>query len=120
MDKRKWVPHIRRDWAIIICSFIVIFFVFVTLHSFFYLTLFSSNFFLREDTSVSSVPDRVQQKKMNGVITFYQKKKETFDSIIKNPVPFADPSRALGAIEPTSPLATSTENVDPVRETIVR
>jgi len=112
-DERKWLPHIRRDWAIIICVSVVVFLAFATLHFFFYFTMLSGTFFSRGDTSVNSVPVRVQQKKLEIIIDNYQIKKETFDTIVKNPVPFSDPSFAIGAVVSKSPdVITPTGKVD--------
>ena len=106
-DVGKWIPHVRRDWTISLCSTVAIVAVFAAFHVFFYVSMMSGNFFSAEDSSIVDAPNIVQQKNLDKVLTAFQKKKEDFDAIIANPIPFSDPSGSQSGVVPSQTITSS-------------
>ncbi|MCK9351658.1 MAG: hypothetical protein WCT49_03270 [Candidatus Paceibacterota bacterium] len=106
-DAGKWIAHVRRDWAIIVCVASLFLIIFAISHFSFYMTITDSRFFSREDAE-GSAPERIQQKNLDSVISLYELKKKRFDAMVKDPVPFRDPSSQRVSDVPVS----QTENID--------
>ena len=113
-DEGKWIPRVRRDWAIIVCVTFVMAMTFASFHLFLYLNMTSKDFFSQKDSLLTATPDRIQQAKLNDALSAFQKKKENFDAIIANPVPFQDPSVSKGGIvSPQTITPPSSRNTQP-------
>jgi hypothetical protein len=91
-DAGKWNPHVRRDWAIIVCANIIGILFFVSFHSYLYFLMMTDNYFSGTDISLNNAPEKVRQKDLDAVLSAFQKKKENFEAILAEPTLLQDPS----------------------------
>jgi hypothetical protein len=112
VDEGKWAPSVGRDWAIIVIFVFTATAAFVAFNSYLYFIMTLENFYSGEDSSLSgNLPEKVRIKDLDMVISSFNAKKESFDSIINTPAPFSDPSVVSNrGINDTT--AQPTENID--------
>lgn len=111
-DKGKWIPSVHRDWAIIVRFVFAITVLFVSFHLFLFSLMRTEGYFSSGDLGAGGVLDKVRQKDLDDVLAIFQKKKENFDSFVRGPVPFSDPSKERRLTPEKNAGVSTPEKVD--------